>query len=562
MPDPLRPNIRWIELSRLRPKWSAAGRTFFFSPAAIVAVYDALPGEETAKASLVPVFFRNITEGFASTPAEEAGTLSFSNVKVEGDGNLWAVTLGIHFHESGDCYLTAREDWMEGEPSAPENLDRFDPWLSRGALAHERLRALLLRSTEEQFSPIFLEVLLLLSREQLPLKNGEATDTKSWLWAQLDQLWVVFGAKNPRRWALETALLFARVSGPALLEFIECARAPVYKADRGTETAALLLAEEQGTVRLEEGGLVAVPDKPERLPIAPAGGLPPLHRSQKSAYKRCVALARLHFSGLLQNNPLQPRTFPFLIGPTGCGKSHVCRAVATALEAHFLPLTFGRWSPNGARDARPSMFTVLDALRKHPRVVVFLDEMDKAFSPRDSSGWERSCLNEIFALLDRQLPTEDFEIYERYAAKRDGEKLEKKAAPIDQKRLWVIGAGTWQSLTNPTASSRRSIGFSAAPTQMDREEKILAGVRDGKAIPEELLARFHADPILIDYPKADEIPEVLRTFGIADLAVRAGVDLSGHKFDFSIGGMRVLEALASDLALKIQAAQTPASETA
>jgi hypothetical protein len=41
------------------------------------------------------------------------------------------------------------------------------------------------------------------------------------------------------------------------------------------------------------------------------------------------------------------------------------------------------------------------------------------------------------------------------------------------------------------------------------------------------------------YPEPDEIPELLRGYGMDELAARAGVNLSEVKIDFSVGGMRV-----------------------
>jgi hypothetical protein len=192
------------------------------------------------------------------------------------------------------------------------------------------------------------------------------------------------------------------------------------------------------------------------------------------------------------------------------------------------------------------MFSVLAAIEKHERVCIFLDELDKAFGPGEAGCWERSVMNEVYALLDKQLPLEDFARFQDKTTKTS----KTGSSGIDPNRLWIIGCGTWQSLFNPRATIK-TIGFqggSQGPSNAD----ILDQVRTSNSIPAELLARFHATPMLLTYPAPDEVPELLKAYGIDRLATEAGVDLSTVKIDFSLGGMRVFEALAADLLLTIQ----------
>ena len=58
--------------------------------------------------------------------------------------------------------------------------------------------------------------------------------------------------------------------------------------------------------------------------------------------------------------------------------------------------------------------------------------------------------------------------------------------------------------------------------------------------------------MLLTYPAQDEIPELMQAYGIDRLAAEAGVDLANVEIDFSLGGMRIFEALAADLMLTIQ----------
>jgi hypothetical protein len=240
---------------------------------------------------------------------------------------------------------------------------------------------------------------------------------------------------------------------------------------------------------------------------------------------------------------LKPRCYPLILGPTGVGKTHVGRAIAKALEAHFFPVTYGRWMPNGGKGL-PTMLAILDALKQHERLVLFYDEIDKLGGRVDSS-WTRSVFNESFYALDGEFPMDE---YRRF--KRSSEKSSEAEDP-DVKRLFVIGCGTWQHITKPNAI-KPGIGFGHARVDTPSQTALVTRVREAEGMPEELLARFHCQPLVLGYPEPDEIPELLRGYGMDELAARAGVNLSEVNIDFSVGGMRVLEALSADWLLKIQ----------
>lgn len=438
-----------------------------------------------------------------------------------------------------------------------EHVEQTAGWLSRAGLAYERLRALIHTANERQHSAIFMEIILTLTHENLIPRAAEpGSDWKGWSKTQLDYLWSLRGCRNPRAWALQMQLVLARLSGAALLDYLKAARAPGFKADPGADLAALMMAEHEATIRQgKSGAWEPVPEEPES-PAKPQIPVPLLHRSQRAVYERCVALGKLHFSGLLAKHPLQPRTSPLIVGSTGSGKSHVAREVAKALGAYYLGLTFGRWMPFGVRDCCPTAFAILQAAREHERVVVFIDEIDKAFSIRAQGEWSKSVLNEVFCALERQFPVEEFGTYERSAKNRAGEGSggTKRNEPPDISRIWFVAAGTWQEVTG-LSPRKRTIGFGGGEksTASDGDDQILAQVRASDAIPLELLARFHAEPLLLRHPETDEIPALLSAYGLDVLAAQAGMDLSDVKLDFTKGGMRVMEALAADLGLKILA---------
>jgi hypothetical protein len=397
---------------------------------------------------------------------------------------------------------------------------------------------------------IFLSTALLLTRERLSPKSVESdTNWRGWTKAQLDHIWAVRATNRARYWAFQATLQIAEFSGQALLDFLAAVRASDVIKCEGQEVAALLLAEQNGRIRktktgdyepIPEAFDIAYPDK------IPKGSAPILHRSQKKVFDRCFELGRLHFSGAATGHVLNPRCFPFVLGSTGAGKTRLCREIAKALKAHFVPLTFGRWLPTGSREGRPTMYSVVAHIETHERVCIFLDELDKAFSIREANAWERSVLNDVFSLLDRELPIDDYARYQSRASSRD----EPAAVKIDTQRLWVIGSATFQNLTQPDRKIK-NIGFQAMPENAS-DLDIISEVRHSDAIPPELLARFHCEPLLLTYPSPDELPELIKVYGLDRLAAEAGVDLSTIKIDFSKGGMRVFEGIAADLMLKIQ----------
>jgi len=375
------------------------------------------------------------------------------------------------------------------------------------------------------------------------------TNWRGWTKVQLDHVWAVRGSVRPKRWALQAMLMIAAHCGQTLLDFLSAVQKADFNQSEGQDEAACLLAEQQGRIRrIVTGGYEVIPqpveisltDKAEKTPV------PTFHHSQRRVWERCVELGQLHFGGAANAHLLKPRTFPFLVGATGVGKSHLCREVAKALNAHFVPLSFGRWLPSGSREGAPTMYSILSYIQDHERVCVFLDELDKAFSPDSSGSWERSVMNEVFALLDRQLPCDEFA---RHQSKNSG-RAAIAAGTLDPNRLWIIGCGTWNSLTQPQQTNKNIgfLGMGQKPTSSD----VISEVRRSKAIPAELLARFHSEPMLLTYPAPEEIPELLKSYGIDRLAAEAGVDLATVKIDFSLGGMRILEALAADLLLTIQ----------
>lgn len=113
-PANLRPNIHWINLTRLRPDWVSVGRTFHISPAAVIEVHDSVAKIGAETKTFVPAFFKKATDVFAKlTPPETTGQMIFAKAKLEIDGKPCGLDLGVHFDEQGECYLSAPYDWRQ-----------------------------------------------------------------------------------------------------------------------------------------------------------------------------------------------------------------------------------------------------------------------------------------------------------------------------------------------------------------------------------------------------------------------------------------------------------------
>ena len=260
--------------------------------------------------------------------------------------------------------------------------------------------------------------------------------------------------------------------------------------------------------------------------------------SQTTAHRRISAMARAYFHRATASCSVTPRLAPLLMGPTGSGKSSLLRRTAKDHQAAFLRMSVGEWIPLGAKDVRPTVKTIVDMLAKSPngRLVLFIDELDKAGV--DASGWTRSALNEIFAVLDRSFPAAALEAANSSLG-ISGEELEERI----QQKLFFAGAGTWQRLW----SNGGSLGFGAGN---NRNAQVIDYVATEKVVPVELLLRFSWPPVLLEYPSPEETITLFDKTGLTRLAEYVGVTLDPVKHDWSRGGMRSLESLAGELLIR------------
>ena len=114
MPATLRPNLHWIHVAKLRPKWiTETGRTYYFSPAAIMLIYDVVVSADTENEKYVPLFFKRAAEQISEfQPTQNTAELMFATTKVSTVGIRCEFELGFHFDQAGDCYISASDDWI------------------------------------------------------------------------------------------------------------------------------------------------------------------------------------------------------------------------------------------------------------------------------------------------------------------------------------------------------------------------------------------------------------------------------------------------------------------
>ena len=261
--------------------------------------------------------------------------------------------------------------------------------------------------------------------------------------------------------------------------------------------------------------------------------------AQTAALARLIALGELHYRGDSLGLSLSFRCQPLIVGPTGTGKTALARRVAGHFGAELIRVSPGEWVPRGVRDAVPTLFRILQSCASAEKVIVAVDELDKC-SGETSNSWSRGVLAEIYSLLDRDLPTAEF-IQTNPACGLSVEQLRARVSAI-----WIVGIGTWQSLWQ----RRKSMGFVAH--RASEPASILDAIRKSETIPDELLLRFAWPPLEIPYPTRAETAAIFIASGLNDLADRAGVTLDPEQHDWTEGGMRSLETLATSLMLKIQ----------
>jgi hypothetical protein len=268
--------------------------------------------------------------------------------------------------------------------------------------------------------------------------------------------------------------------------------------------------------------------------------------SQQCILARLRELGCLQFDEQLHGGPLKCRLNPLIAAPTGAGKSFLVKQIAETFKAHYLSLTYGDWIVQGASKEHgdPTVKCILQALMQYPRVLLHIDELDKIGNPASGggSGWDRSIRTDLWKVLDYQLPPiETLGEHAQLPEYRNFMSVEKI-----QRRLWIVGSGTWQNLFTTQEPGFMGYGKQSGETSIDMGERIVKS----EIIPQELTARFYGEIFIMEYPKSDEeIQELLQSFGLSESARELGIpiDLSALKQVIKFQGMRAFETLKTRL---------------
>ncbi len=276
-----------------------------------------------------------------------------------------------------------------------------------------------------------------------------------------------------------------------------------------------------------------------------------LTKNQRSVLEQAKSLGELFYEGVSSELSFKPRLYPLLAGPTGSGKSFLVEKLAKNLNATYIKMTFGGWLPQGVEAERggATIYRVLDALWSGKRVLLHLDELDK-LRVNFNQAWERAIANEIWNVLDKTLPIDDWVM-----ARKESEFLPKKdTEPKDynevvcqhniNSNLWIVGSGTWQHLFQTGREEQIGFGENANAHYLVEAGDVFAA----KTINIELLARFNSDLLILNYPESEqEKIQLLKDSGISALAKKLGTKIDPAAIDFSKSGLRELETLACKL---------------
>jgi hypothetical protein len=219
---------------------------------------------------------------------------------------------------------------------------------------------------------------------------------------------------------------------------------------------------------------------------------------QLAAYKELRRTADAFFFKPWQDLPVRPRFNRLVVGPSGTGKTHLARCLASECSVPYLELCATNWIPLGAseRGARPSWLDVADFCYAHPQGIICLDEIDKC---GERSPWMTYLRVEIFSLLDRRCPANL--IWRPDEAELDdgsvGQARIKVAKHLDGGML-LVGAGAFQDLWD---AQREAAGFHSRATAKAAAHT-LSHQTMAQVIPVEILNRF-VSPVLA-IPRLEE----------------------------------------------------------
>ncbi len=266
-------------------------------------------------------------------------------------------------------------------------------------------------------------------------------------------------------------------------------------------------------------------------------------KNHVAACERVVEMGELFFDARPSGTRLSLRLFPLVVGPTGAGKSMLCKTAATRLGADYYRITRGDWMPRGSKNGRPTVFLILDRLLASRRLVLAVDEADK-LDLDFSKEFSAAIGTELWNTLDGYFPVVDY-----LAETKFGNDPVPTVEEIERRvrtGLFIVGSGTWQHVFASGAKSA-GLGFNAGT---GTGQVTLDAIEKHGSISPELLLRFNSDLVFLNYPSQGETAELLRETGITALADELGIRVTPDDVVWTKGGMRVLETLTTRLTLE------------
>ncbi len=267
-------------------------------------------------------------------------------------------------------------------------------------------------------------------------------------------------------------------------------------------------------------------------------------KSHTSAIEHLMAKAEVYFESVDNPTQLKLRLNSLIIGASGTGKSWLCETVARDLKADYYKVTRADWIVRGARPGRATVFQILDRLLACDRLLLFIDELDKC-SIDYSREWSAGVGVDMLNILDRVFQIPDYlrELESRRESPPSIAAIEAKIRSC----LFIVGAGAWQDVFSAQSKSG-GLGFNTE-CQTGSAVTIEAIIKAG-LISHELLMRFSGDIIWLNSPDQEETAELLISTGIAQLAQELGISITAADVNWSQGGMRQLETIATRLAIE------------
>ncbi len=285
-----------------------------------------------------------------------------------------------------------------------------------------------------------------------------------------------------------------------------------------------------------------------------------LTASQRHVLSECTRLGEAFFGQRAAGLSIEPRLFPLVVAPSGCGKTHLTRLLARRLRAELVRIHRANYIVQGAR-SRPTVFRICEILARRPsrRVLIHIDELDKfrveggAVAP--GSDWGSSVFADIFDIVSGDFPVDNF-LSEEGGKLKDTLNADELRARAKQ-NVFVVGTGTFQSVFD--AASKKTVGFASSPPEksVSFEDIVASGI-----VSRELLARFHTPAIVLQNPEPAEVRELVERNGIGALAREVGYRITEQDLDIRGAGFRGLESLATRLLLMREARTSVAKKAA